>query len=142
MSSTTRSAPAARRLGDEGGALGAHERMDDRLQTLQCRCIMNNQRREPRPVDLAVSQRAWEGGFDQRRGGAAIERMNGGIGIMHWDAGLAEHGRGRRFAHADRAGEAEHEHQLLLTISAAISARSSAVTCGTFPNQRAKPGTA
>ena len=55
--------------------------------------------------------------LDQRRGAAAIERVHGGIGIVNRDAEPAEKIGGRRFAHADGAGEPEDEgHPVALDI--------------------------
>ena len=94
------------------------------------------------PVDAASADRARKRCFDQRSRGATIERMHGGIRIMDLHAGGAEHGGGGRFAHADRAGEAKHEHQAPPSMSATTRARSSGVTCGFAPNQHSNPGTA
>jgi hypothetical protein len=59
---------------------------------------------------------AWKSRFDKRPGFAFIETVHGGIGIVNRHPQAAEDGRRRRFAHADRAGEAENEGHALLTI--------------------------
>ena len=42
--------------------------------------------------------------------------MHGLVGIVHRHAGLGKQLCRRRLAHADRAGEAEHDHVVLLDI--------------------------
>ncbi len=48
--------------------------------------------------------------FDRRDRGPRIERVHGRVGVEHADPGLTKHGRRRRFAHADRSGQAEDYH--------------------------------
>ena len=68
--------------------------------------------------------------LDQRRRLAGIEAMHRLVGIVDRHAGLREHLRRRRLAHADRAGEAEHDHRFRAPDRRRSAARSSAVTCG------------
>ena len=83
--------------------------MNDALEPLQLVRLIQHPARETGAIDGAVDHGAGKGGFDQRRRGAAIERVDGGIGVMHRDALRPEHRGGRGLAHPDRAGEAENE---------------------------------
>ena len=72
---------------------------------------------------------------------APVKPVHGLVGIVHRNAGRREHRCRRRLPHADRAGEAKHDHDVC-NRSATISSRNSPVTSGRRPNQRSKPGTA
>ena len=72
--------------------------------------IVEHARRELAAIDLAVLRGARKRRFDRGHRLALVEPMHHRIGIVHRHAGLGEEARGGRFSHADRAGEAEHEH--------------------------------
>jgi hypothetical protein len=121
--------------------LGSHEGVDDGFEGPHALRLADHQGSELRPVDLTIGDRAREGGFDERCRGSAIERMHAGVRVVHRHAEPAKDRCGCGFAHADGAREAEHEGHRRPSISATMRARSSGVTCGVTPNQRAKPGT-
>src|SRR5262249_60694252 len=87
---------------------------------------------------------SFDGGGGLAMGGAfaAVEAVHRRVGVMDRHAGFGEQAGGDRLAHADRTGEAEDEHHTLALMSASIIARSSGVTRGVTPNQRANAGTA
>ena len=142
MSSTATGARAAIACARNSVALGAHERMHDRLEFLQPAGLAYHLLGQRLAIDDAVRDGARKGLGDERRGGAAVERVHGGVGVVHRHAERPEHARRHRLSHADRAGEAEDEGHRPLTMSASIKARSAGVTFGVTPNQRPKPGTA
>ena len=124
-------------------ALGLeHQGVHDGLEALELAGLGEQRRGELLAVDLAGGGRAGEGRLDGGHGGALVELVHLGIGIAHGDAERAQARRDRRLAHADRAGEADDQHQLP-SMSATIRARSSAVTCGRHAEPLARsPGTA
>ena len=102
---------------------------------------MKDAPRQEGAIDRTVDDRSRKGRLDQRRRFAAIEVVNGLVGIEDRNAMLGKKGGDRRFAHGDRAGEAEDEHQRAVMLCS-TAARSAAVTVGRLPNQRSKPGAA
>ena len=155
--SQSRSPPVSNRSGMSSTATGARaataavRNASRSARTSGCTIASSSFRRsgstehllaERRTIDDPVRDGAGKCFRDERGGGAAIERVHDRIGVVDGNAERPEHRRGRRLAHADRAGEAEHEGHRLPSISAAIRARSAGVTVGVTPNQRAKPGTA
>ncbi len=63
-------------------------------------------------IDCAVVDRGWEGGGDgrDRRAAARLQPVNCCVCIKDGNAGAAEQGSDRRFAHADPAGQANDDH--------------------------------
>ncbi len=98
------------RLGQEGGPRLLHERVHDGLEPAQHAGVVEDALAQEFPVDHAVLRGSGKRLLDRRDRGSRVERMHGRIGVEHPDAGLAEHGRRRRFAHADRTGQAEDHH--------------------------------
>ena len=88
--------------------------MHDLLQPLDGGGIAEHALAELVAVDLAVFGRAGKRRLDQRRGLAVVEPVHGGVGIMHRHALLGEHLRRGGFSHAERAGQAEDEHNFSL----------------------------
>ena len=131
-----------RGVGEKRVARCGDERMHDGFEARESCGIIQNARRQDRPVDGAVASRAGESRLDRRRGRPGIERVHGGIGIMDADARGAKQVGRDGFAHSDGPRQAEHEHQVRPSMSAAIRARSAGVTAGRQPNQRSKPGAA
>ena len=98
--------------------------------------------RELGAVDHAVVDGARETRLDQRRRGAGIEAMHGLVGIVHGHAGVGKQLRRGRLAHADRAGEAEHDHVLPLDVGDDEFAQARPITSGSTPNHLSKAGAA
>ena len=84
--------------------------MHDCFQPLERGGIVDNTVAELFPIDLAGGRRAGKGRLDWRDRIAFIERVDGGVGVMHRHAGLSEQPRRRRFSHPDRAGQAKDKH--------------------------------
>ena len=103
---------------------------------------LEHPRAEQAAIDNALAHGAGKRGLDQGCRRAVVKSMDGRIRVVNRNSLLTEHRGGRRFAHANRAGEAKNEHQAAARISASAKARSSPVTLGVAPNQRANPGTA
>ena len=135
-------------LGQELGLRFAHQRMNDRLEPANRGRILERTLGELRPVDLAACRGARERRLDSDGRFALVEPMHRAIGIVDRYAGLGKEPCRRRFAHSDRAGEAEHEHHapvfaaVVARMSASSRARNSGVTRGVEPNHRTKPRTA
>jgi hypothetical protein len=89
-----------------------HQRVDDPLQAAKGLVIAENTPGKRRPVDHAIRSHAGKGRRDRSDRRARIKAVNGRVGIMDGDAAASKHRRGRRFAHADRAGEPEDEGHL------------------------------
>src|SRR6185369_14357359 len=79
------------------------------------------------------------GNGGQRRAVLGGQRVDRGVGVVHWNAHAPQHGGGGRFAHADRARQTDDAHYLLPIRSPATWRRNAASTCGSTPNQAAKP---
>ena len=84
---------------------------DDRFEPRQRSRIRKHTGAEPLAVDRPVLADARKSGLDGGNGRAAVERVNHGIGIEHRHALVTEHAGRRRFAHADRAGQADDDHR-------------------------------
>ena len=112
-----------------------HQRVDDGLEPGQGLGIAGDLAGKLGAVDLAVLHRAGKGVAQQRRRGAApgVERVHRRIGVLHRRAGFGEHGRRRGLAHADGAGEAEHDHDASPK-AFSQSARTSTSAGGAWPN--------
>ena len=119
-----------------------HQRVNDGLEPFHCGVVAQHPGRQGGPVDHTVPHRPRKSGLDRWRCHAAIQRVHRRVGVVHRHAGFAEYGGRRRFSHADRAGHADYERHRWPSMSSTIRARSSGVTVGVTPNQRAKPGTA
>ena len=90
---------------------GCDQRMHNGLELFQRRLIAEHAPAELDAVDLAVRRGAGKRRLDRRDRRAVIELVHGGVGVMHRHAFFGEHFRRRRFSHAERAGEAEDEHE-------------------------------
>jgi hypothetical protein len=97
-------------LADEAIRDRAHQRMHDRFELLDRLRPADESFGELAAIDSSLDRDAGKRRLDRRDRLALIEAVHHGVGIMHRHAGLAEETRGDRFAHADRAGEAEDEH--------------------------------
>ena len=119
--------------------------VNDGLEPRDRGAIGEHALRQKITVDRAVDKHPWEGALDSLRAGAAVKGVDGDVGVEHRRAFGGEHCRHRRFAHGDRAGQANDDHAFPLLdsrMSASISARNCGVTSGRTPNQRSKPGAA
>lgn len=98
----------------------ADERVNDLFQLAQPFWIAEHSGAKPRPVKTVRTRRSGKGLLDrgQCRAARLLQPVHLRIGIKHMNAGFAEHRRDGRLSHADRTGEAEHDH-------CASSARSS-----------------
>ena len=104
---TTIASTLRRALLDKGVARRPDERMNDGLQFGHRRRIAEHARAKRGAIDDAIDDHAGKSGGDRRDRRATIEIMHDTIGIENGDAGVAEHLRRRRFAHADRPGESD-----------------------------------
>ena len=108
---------------------------DDRLR------IADDAARKLGAIDHAFLDSARKRRLDQGGRSAGIEAMHGLVGIVDGNAGIGEQLRRGRLAHADRAGEAEHDH-FFRSISATTSSRRLVDTSGITSNHFAKAGAA
>src|SRR5690606_1441132 len=92
-------------------------------------------------IDNTIDHRSRKQCLHQWCSFPGVELMDSRISIVHRNAFLLEHLGSRAFAHPYRAGKAKND-QCPVSMSATMMLRSSAVTSGHFPNQRAKPGAA
>jgi hypothetical protein len=118
----------------------AHQRVHDRFEPPDRIRIADElfRRASPRST-LPSTTLPGNACLDRRDRLARIKPVHHRVGIVQRHAGLAKEFRRGRLAHADRAGEAEDEHQVFAKISASIIARCSGITFGATPNQWVKP---
>ncbi len=122
----------------------AHQRVEDPFESRQGDGIAKHATPESRTVDAAVAtDDAGKRGLDGGDGAAIAPQhpVDRGVSIVNGDAKSPEGSGDGRLAHADRAGQAEHDH-LDGTVSRNTNSRSSGVTAGSIPNHAAKPGRA
>ncbi len=131
-----------RRICQEIMAGSGNQWMHNAFEPRERRRVVEDPRAKQTAIDNALSHGAWKRRLDQGSRRTFVESMDDSIRVMDRNSLLAEHRGGCRFSHADRAGEAKNKHQAAARISASARARSSAVTDGVAPNQRANPGTA
>src|SRR5262249_44650004 len=93
-------------------------------------------------IESSVAHGAGKGLGDGGQGAPVPcgEPMHHRISLEHRHAQLAQRAGYRRFAHADRAGEADDAQESYRPC--ATSARNSSVTSGSTPNQALNPGRA
>src|SRR4029079_10901469 len=119
--------------------------MDDLFQPGKISGVDGKVFGEPGPVDTAIDDDVGKSRGDGQHPGAAsiIEPVDDRIGVGNRDAFRGEHPRRFSLAHADRTGEADHDHRLSPgSISRATRSWSSAVTSGRLPNHNSNPRTA
>jgi hypothetical protein len=123
--------------GSEGGAVGGDERVHQGLDPVEEARVGRDSGAQSGAVDAALGHRIRGDAGERRRAGLTrVEAVHRGVGVPDRHAGLLEQRRGRRLAHADRAGQAE-----AVGHGASTAARRLASTSGLRPNQRSKPGT-
>src|SRR5579885_1270040 len=104
------------------------ERMDDRFEPGKSGGVIEHPSAKAGAVDNASLYGTRKGRLDEGHGLSAISAVNRCIRIINLGALVAEHCRGGRLAHANRAGKPKDEHQSEARISASMSARNSGVT--------------
>src|SRR6185312_9099435 len=96
--------------------------MHDRLEALEGERIAHHALAEAHAIDHTVARRARKGRLDGGRDLARVELMHHRIRVVHRHAAFGKEACGRRFAHADRAGEPEDDHWRLFDWRISLSA--------------------
>ena len=100
------------RFGQKPLAGGADQRMHDCFEPRQRRGIAEHLRGELGAIDFAGGGRAGKRLLDRGNGFAFVEGVHHRVGIVNRHARLGKKLRGPRFAHAERAGQAQDERPL------------------------------
>ena len=122
--STTRG--KSRVPGKERLTLPPNRGMNQCLQPAQILGLGQHPLGQRRPVHPARTGRPRKGRFDlaDQRPFRPLQFVDDRIGVEHRHAGVGEHPRDGRFAHADRAGEAEdHGHRVSSSLSSSSCSR-------------------
>jgi len=100
-------------IGQEAVAIRGDQRMNRGLDAAEQIRVGQDGGAQSAAIDAVVGDRVGGEGGDGRGAGAAgrVEPVDGGVRIPNRHAERGEHGRRGRLAHADRAGEAEHDHR-------------------------------
>ncbi len=83
--------------------------MHDGLEPGKRRFVVDDDRGKLTAVDFAVPRRAGEGALDGGHRFTRVKRMHDRVRIMDRHPGVGKHFGGGRFAHAERAGQAQNE---------------------------------
>lgn len=119
---------AARAVRKETALGQPDEGMDDGFQAPQGRRVGEDAGAERPAVDTPPGHDAGKGGADGGDGGAARreEPVDRRVRIVDRRAQAPQHARRRRLAHADRSGQAQHDHAVPLIAPAPRRGRSAA----------------
>ncbi len=99
----------------------ADKRMHQRFKPRQRHRIAEHGTAQFLPIKAMQAGRAGKQPLDslKRPPARTLKRAHGSIGIEDRHAEAAKHGGNRRFAHADRSGQAKHDHAKSLARSSA-----------------------
>ncbi len=126
-------------IGQEGFPVLRHQRVDRCLDLRKQARLGQDCRPQPAPVDAFRTDGIASKLGDLAHAGAfrSVKPVHRRIRAPGREAKIGEDGERGRFAHADRSGEAEHDHAASRT-----ARRSAGVTVTSRPNQARKPGRA
>ena len=104
-------------------------RVDQRLQGPQLRLVAKHRFRQSHAVDSCRACGSGKARLDRcnQRSPRTLQPMNRGIGIEHRHAFFLEHTRHGRLPHADRSGEAKHDHDVSSARSSASCSRGAGI---------------
>src|SRR5579862_1207032 len=83
--------------------------MHNRLKPGDRRAVVEHHGGKLGAIDPSAHGRTWKRLLDSRHCFAFIERMHGGIGIVHWNTGLGEKSCRGRLSHAERARKTQNK---------------------------------
>ena len=124
-------------FGQKRLAHGAHGRVHDRLEPGQRVAIAEHPRAKRLARHTVGPGGAGKRGLDRakQRTAGCLQTVYRGVGIEHRHAQRAQHARHRRFAHADRSGQPQHERPGH-AVSRARKSLSAVPRGGTAPKKR------